>query len=455
MAVIVAGGRGSRALPLTGEQLPKALLPLQGVPIIVRQLEELARNGVGEVAVLAGHLAGPLGPVLAATATRLGVRIERFVEGEPRGTAGNLPAIEPFVAGRDLFVVYGDVLFDLDLARLARHHQEQGALATILARPNDHPLTSDIVLQDDAGRIRELVPKAGKDPGRYYPNLVPASIYCLAPRIFGSLPRSGRCDFVHDLFPALLVRNERLVCYQTTEYTRDIGTPAGHAAAEREIQAGVPARLSWRNRRPAVFFDRDGVLNREPGGHGVLRAADLAVLPGAPAAVRLANDAGWLTVLVTNQPQLAKGMTTPEELARIHARLESELASTGARLDRIYHCPHHPEAGHPGEVAALKIACDCRKPAPGMLHRAATELPLDLSRSVLIGDRDRDRQAALAAGVAFLSVAPGLPHAPSASFRHLPDAPSSGVLAAVGLALAAGTTRPRPTQDPSPEERRA
>jgi mannose-1-phosphate guanylyltransferase / phosphomannomutase len=446
VAAIVAGGQGSRALPLTGERLPKALLPLLGVPIVVRQLEELARNDVRDVAVLAGHLAQLLVPVLASTAARLGMRVELFVEQEPRGTAGNLPAIEPFVAGRDLFVVYGDVLFDLDLARLARFHRERGALATILARPNDHPLTSDIVLQDDAGRIRRLVPGTKKDPARYYPNLVPASIYCLAARIMASVPHGARCDFVHDLFPALLDQGERLVCYPTTEYTRDIGTPAGHSAAERELAAGVPARQSWRSRRPAIFFDRDGVLNREPGGHGVLRAADLELLPGAPAAVRLANDAGWLTVLVTNQPQLAKGLTTPEELAQIHGRLESELAGAGARLDRLYHCPHHPEAGHPGEIAALKTACECRKPAPGMLRRAALELPLDLSRSVLIGDHDRDRQAALVAGVAFLSVAPGLPHAPSAHLRPVPDAPFSGVLAAVEFALAAGTVpeQPRP-----------
>ena len=151
--------------------------------------------------------------------------------------------------------------------------------------------------------------------------------------------------------------------------------------------------------RPAIFFDVDGVLNEEPGPRGALKPDDVRLIAGSGAAVADAHRAGFLTVAITNRPQVARGEISFDELAAILGRLEALLAEQGGVLDRIYTCPHHPDGGFPGEVAALKIRCDCRKPGALLFRRAMEELPIDPARSVAIGDSLRDIGAARSAGV--------------------------------------------------------
>lgn len=129
--------------------------------------------------------------------------------------------------------------------------------------------------------------------------------------------------------------------------------------------------------RPACFLDRDGTLTEE---RGYARTADqVALLPGAAEAVALLNQAGVAAVLISNQSGIGRGYFTAEDLAAQHEKLRELLAGEGARLDGMYTCPHHPDAG-----------CDCRKPAPGLLTRAARELDLDLPHSWMVGDREED-----------------------------------------------------------------
>jgi len=149
--------------------------------------------------------------------------------------------------------------------------------------------------------------------------------------------------------------------------------------------------------RPAIFLDRDGTLNFDYGW--ITSPSKIELLPGAGEAVRAINDAGLLAVLVTNQPVIARGECTIEELAAIHQKLEDLLAQSQARLDAIYYCPHHPEAGVAGERPEFKIRCHCRKPAPGLFEAAARDLPIDVSRSWMIGDSERDLGAAAAFGI--------------------------------------------------------
>jgi len=144
--------------------------------------------------------------------------------------------------------------------------------------------------------------------------------------------------------------------------------------------------------RPAVFLDRDGTIIREVG---YLRSpTQVRLLPGAAEAIRRLNQAGFAVVVATNQSGIARGLLTEEGLKLIHAALRRRLAKRGARLDAIYHCPHHPEAAAPEH----RRRCRCRKPAPGMLLRAARELDLDLTRSFAVGDGERDVIAGLRAG---------------------------------------------------------
>lgn len=133
--------------------------------------------------------------------------------------------------------------------------------------------------------------------------------------------------------------------------------------------------------RPAVFFDRDGTLNEELGYVGELER--FHIYPYAAEAVRRVNASGWPAILVTNQAGVARGLYTEAQVAVLHQHLAAHLAAAGARLDAIYYCPHHPTKG----VNGYGIVCDCRKPKPGLLQRAAAEHDLDLARSWIVTDR--------------------------------------------------------------------
>ena len=140
--------------------------------------------------------------------------------------------------------------------------------------------------------------------------------------------------------------------------------------------------------RPALFIDRDGTINRHIGY--LDRPEQIELLPGVGAAIRRLNQAGVLAVVVTNQAVVARGQCTTADLEQIHARLKEELSQYGAYLDAIYHCPHHPDRGQPGEVAELKIVCRCRKPEPAMIEAALRDLPIDPNQCAVVGDTERD-----------------------------------------------------------------
>ncbi len=150
-----------------------------------------------------------------------------------------------------------------------------------------------------------------------------------------------------------------------------------------------------------IFLDRDGTINEETDF--IRSSEELHLLPRAADAIRLANEAGWKVVVVTNQSGIARGYLTEATLAEIHARLTGELQRQNAYIDAIYYCPHHPEEGN----GQYRKACDCRKPLPGMLHRASRELGIDLTASFVVGDRMIDMQLAHAVGAVPILVLTG------------------------------------------------
>ncbi|MBR0792596.1 HAD-IIIA family hydrolase [Bradyrhizobium manausense] len=158
--------------------------------------------------------------------------------------------------------------------------------------------------------------------------------------------------------------------------------------------------------RPAIFFDCDGVLNEEPGGHGVLGPNDIRLIPGAGKALRTAREAGYLAIIVTNRAQVAKGFVTLAGLETIFERLRELLARDGGIIDAIYFCPHHPERT-PGGAPEFQIVCECRKPGTLLLRRAIADFDIDVGRSALIGDSLRDIGAGRAMGLTSYGVQTG------------------------------------------------
>jgi len=144
----------------------------------------------------------------------------------------------------------------------------------------------------------------------------------------------------------------------------------------------------------AAFLDRDGVLNVDRGF--VSKSRDFEWIAGAQKAVRYLNDAGYLTVIVTNQSGIARGYHTESEFQALHSWIDERLSISGAHIDAVYFCPHLPDAVLP----KYRSNCECRKPRPGMILRAIREFDIDPSSSFLIGDKDSDCEAAAAAAVA-------------------------------------------------------
>jgi D,D-heptose 1,7-bisphosphate phosphatase len=182
-----------------------------------------------------------------------------------------------------------------------------------------------------------------------------------------------------------------------------MGTPDRYVQVAADIENGLVKQRNLSHKQKAIFLDRDGTLNRLNGF--ITRPEDFALIDGVAEAIKKINDAGFLAIVITNQPVIARGEVTLEELRLIHDKLETELGKEGAYIDDLFFCPHHPDKGFAGERSEYKVDCECRKPKPGMILAAAEKYNIDLARSWMVGDDLRDVRAGLAAGcsVALLS----------------------------------------------------
>jgi D,D-heptose 1,7-bisphosphate phosphatase len=425
---ILAGGKGTRLAALAPD-LPKVLVPVGGKPVLAHQLELAAASGIREVTVFAGHRAEQIDAFLG-DGTRFGLSVRICVEQEPLGSAGALLASLDLLPEHFLLVC-GDVMLAVDLQQMARRHFERGADLTALAHPNDHPRDSDLI-ETDADDWVTAVRAYPHPPDAFFGNLVNASLHVVrgdALRPFAATAR--RQDFAKDVMPALLTRGGRVLAYRSGEYIKDMGTPERLRAVGADWQAGRIRLEPPAHGLPAVFLDRDGTLNVDKG---VRSARDMELYPGVGAALRALREAGYRLVVLTNQPVIARGEASEAEVARTHHRLEWELGKEGAYLDGIYVCPHHPERGHPGERAELKLECACRKPATGLCEQACAELKLDAGRSWMVGDQTRDIEMARRAGLRCVLVRTGVAGG-DGKFAATPDFVAADLPAAAEIIL--------------------
>lgn len=427
-AVVIAGGKGTR---LGLGDLPKAMVDVDGTPLLERTVRAAVRDGITDFIFLTGHLSNAIERHFG-DGQRFGATIRHVVEKEPLGTAGAFREIrdlltEPFV------VIYGDVLMDVDLRAFADAADRNGGAGTLFVHPNDHPYDSDLLECDENGRIVAFHPKPHAE-GALLPNLVNAALYLLHPRVLDYIPVEGQSDWGRDVLP-IVAREESMFGYRSCEYVKDIGTPDRLTKAVKSLRDGKLDRLALRTAKPVLFLDRDGVINEEVDG--ALSPSQVTVLPGVASAIRAFNDAGIPVICVTNQPALAKGFMSWQDLRDVGAEIDRQLADqAGAYLDDLLICPHHPEAGWEGEVPALKIDCDCRKPGDGMLRTAAAMHNIDLGRSWLVGDRYCDVAAAASAGAHSILVRGGHGGNDRSSFDVRPDHVVADLAEAAPLILA-------------------
>jgi len=393
-AVILAGGFGTRLQSIIGSEIPKPMAPIAGIPLLQRQLKLLKSHGFTRIILLVHHQADYIKSYFG-NGDNFGVEIRYSIEDIPRGTAGAI--FDCLTQLSDVFlIIYGDTYLDVDLSHFYECKKSEFSVLTF-CHPNSHPFDSDLLMLDSSGRVLRVF-RPSKVDQILYQNLVNAALYVVDKRVFQLYVESvGVIDISSELFPVLLENNETIQAYKSVEFIKDMGTPERYSDVEESVVSGATERLSRRNKRLCIFLDRDGVINREVGH--LTKISQFELLPNVAKAIKLVNRCGVLVICVTNQPVIARGDITLDELAQIHMKMEVELGKAGAYLDDIYFCPHHPDKGFDGEVPELKIACDCRKPMPGMMLKAIDEYNIDKKKSWLIGDHDRDIIAGHSAGL--------------------------------------------------------
>lgn len=391
--VIVAGGQGTRIASVNSE-IPKAMIPICGKPVIERQVEMARRYGFTSFVFLTGYLGDQIENYFG-NGERWGVHIDYYREPSPLGTAGALPKVADLL-GDDFFVFYGDTVMDIDMPRMLDYHLGHKADATLLVHPNDHPYDSDIVLLDGDNRVKSFANKPHPD-SFVSRNLVNAALFVFSRKVLDCIQLGRKSHIERDVLPECVRQGMRIYGYVSSEYVKDMGTPDRYDAVCTDWQNGRVRAMNFDHKRRAVFLDRDGVLNEDVGL--VYKPEQMKLIDGVWDALTYIHKRGYLAVVVTNQSVIARNLCTFDELDAINALMETLLGKRHAYIDALYFCPHHPDSGYPEERREFKIKCGCRKPAPGLLLRAAEELNIDLSESIMIGDRDSDVQAGVNAGV--------------------------------------------------------
>jgi D-glycero-D-manno-heptose 1,7-bisphosphate phosphatase len=337
---------------------------------------EAVRRGFREILLLAGYKASAVEEFARGVRSRLpeDCRIEVSIEPEPLGTGGALVHARDRLADRFL-LLNGDTWFDfnwLDLVRVAGPH------AAVAARQvRDGARHETLQIRAD-GVVSAIVPRRqGTGPA-----LVNGGVYVLRRSDLNGCPE--RFSLETDLLPRLVEQFE-LRAREYDGFFLDIGIPETFEAAQTE----VPARL----RRPAIFFDRDGVLNHDDNYVG--SPDRVRWTEGAKQAVRLANDLGYYVFVVTNQAGVARGFYDEGAVQSLHRWMAGELRKDGASVDDWRYCPFHPE----GSVERYRSAHPWRKPEPGMILDLMESWPVEREGSALFGDQESDCAAASAAGI--------------------------------------------------------
>ena len=383
-AVILVGGKGTRLGALT-QAVPKPLMQIDEDRLFLDLLiDNVARQGFDRILLLAGYLGEQIAARYDGRTVR-GAALRVLIEPEPMGTGGALRLAASALDDRFL-LANGDTYFDMNYRALEQALESQdGALGAIALRRAADAARYGSVSLDDAGLVRSFREKVVQENPS--PGLINAGVYLLSRAIVDHLP-SGASSLEQDVFP-VVAREGGLAGVEASGYFIDIGLPETLARARVDLPGTI--------RRPAVFLDRDGVLNWD---HGYVHCWDeYDWIDGARDVVRAFNDAGYFVFVVTNQAGVAHGHYREDAVHTLHGEVQDALAAEGAFVDGFFHCPYHPAA----RIAAYRaIDHPDRKPAPGMILRAFNEWPIDRARSFLVGDRATDIDAAEAAGIAGL-----------------------------------------------------
>jgi D-glycero-D-manno-heptose 1,7-bisphosphate phosphatase len=367
-AVILAGGRGERMRPLT-DLRPKPMIEVGGKPFLEHQIAMLKEQGFKRVLLLLGYLPDVVRDYFG-DGRKWGLEIDYSVTAVEDKTGRRLKLAENKI--EDLFfLLYCDNYWPMPMDRMWRRYLEANVPMMVTVYSNKDNYTKSVLRVDDAGFI------AAYDKTRKTQDLqgTEISYAIMRKELVAGLP-DGNIGLEETLFPSLISRRQ-LAAFVTHHRYYSVGDTFR-----------LPITEAFLARRPAIILDRDGVLNEKaPRANYIRNWGEFKWLPGAKESLCLLNNAGFKVIIVSNQAGINRKAMSEDDLFDIHRKMVKEAEQAGGRIDAIYYCPHDWEEG-----------CECRKPKPGMLFQAQHDFNLDLSRTLFIGDDERDGQAAEAAG---------------------------------------------------------
>lgn len=398
--VIMAGGKGTRIRSMTSD-IPKPMMKINNKPVLEHEIECLRNQGFTDLIITVSYL-GSIIMDYFGDGSKFGVNILYYDEKTPLGNAGALFKLKEYLT-EEFLLLNADTIFDIDFNRFIEYHKIHKALVTLFTHPNSHPFDSGLIVADRNKSVVSWITNENKRPV-FYKNRVNAGIHIINksildhtgidPEKIGTVDKSTGKVIKVDLDRQLLkplAGTGKMFCYDSSEYIKDMGTPERFASVCKDFIAGRVQAKNFLNSQKAIFLDRDGTINKYVGF--LKKIDDFELIDGVSNAIKKINESGYLAIVVTNQPVIARGEVTWDELKNIHNKMETLLGENGAYLDGIYVCPHHPDKGFIGEIPEFKIKCECRKPKPGMLLSAKRDFNIDFESSWMIGDSKIDIMA--------------------------------------------------------------
>ena len=394
--VVIAGGLGTRSKL----SVPKVLNEIGGESLLKRMLDQFSFSQPGQdksVLFLLGHESEIIDSYVNQISENYDFTISIFKESKRIGTAGALVQARESLE-EECIIVLGDLFLDFDFDNFLAFAKVRDSDFSLVCHPNGHSYDSDLVelsaedsqiLGIDLKRNRTSAPQG---------SIAAAGIYYMRgfKNYLNEIEDTDEAiDILDDLVVPHLGEMNRPIGYVTLEYIKDAGTPDRITQIERDLTNGIVKRRSRRTRKPVIFIDKDDtlILDCESG------KPKFAI--GVTEQIHQTNNLGIPIILITNQPKVAKGESTLQEVERELSDLNLRLGTGEAFLDAWYWCPHHPETGHSDEVRIYKVKCHCRKPNTGLFEYAERDHKLDLNRSWMIGDQETDLLAANALNMNF------------------------------------------------------
>lgn len=393
--VILVGGKGSRVKSLLKGKSKPEIEIISKKKIIDFQLEKLSKLNK-KIFFLSNIKYKNLKKYISDNYKKK-INFEFIEEKKSLGTAGCLSSLL-HKKYNNFIILDGDLIFNIDFIKFLKFHKKKRSDCTLFVHPNNHPYDSDAIEIDDNSKVINLFNKTRLNK----PNLCLSGLKIIKKEVLKNIYKNKYQDFTKDLLKKILKQKKKVFAYNSREYIKDVGTIDRIKQARKDININKFKFGNYNKKRPAIFLDKDGVIVKLKKNNHYQNNKN--IYNKSFKALSKINNSEFLCVMITNQPAVAKGIISVNNLKKDLQKLEVTFGLKNLYFDRVYFCPHHPKKGFKGENKKYKINCNCRKPKNGMFLKAIKELNIDKYNSFMIGDSLSDYYASKKTNIKFVKV---------------------------------------------------